>query len=87
MGEWAMLKLTFKSQVILGLVILLLCFLCSTFFHNGLFSNIGGIIYGALFVFHPVYPSHVVAGKKELLYMRLGGVVVIILSLITRFNV
>jgi hypothetical protein len=82
-----MFKLTFKNQIILGIIFIVLGFICSTIFKQGIFSNIGWILYGALFVFHPVLPKNAKSSSKALLVMRITGLVIIILGIITRFGV
>lgn len=81
-----MKKLTFKNQLILGVVILLVGFACATVTKIAVCSNIGWIIYGLLFVVHPVWPESA-RSPRMALYMRLVGVVIILLGLITRFGV
>ena len=80
-------KLTFSAQVKIGLGILVLGFVLSTIFRQGLFTNIAWGLYGMLFVIHPVLPIRVIPQKRDLLWIRLAGLVVILLACITRFRV
>ncbi len=81
-----MKNLTFKRQVILGIVLIVLGNLLAFTLHNGIFSNIAWIIYGLLFLLHPVYPARF-DNKKGKLGARIAGILCIVIGLITRFIV
>ena len=85
-GGQRMKPLTFRNQMLLDLVILAIGFVCSTVTKIGLFTNAAWALYGLLFVIHPVWPERA-RGPRMALYMRLTGVVIILLGLITRFGV
>ena len=82
-----MKNMTFGTQMKLGLGILVLGFILSTVFRQGLFTNIAWGLYGMLFVIHPVLPIRVIPQKRDQLLIRLAGLVVILLACITRFGV
>lgn len=81
-----MKSLTFKRQIILGLVLIIvgniLAFVC----HNGIFYNIAWIMYGLLFLLNPVHPE-CYDNKKGKLAVRIAGIICIVIALITRFVV
>lgn len=52
-------KLTFRNQLIVGVVIVVVGFIVSTFTQQEYFSNIGWIVYGLLFFVNPVYPESI----------------------------
>lgn len=79
-------KLNFKNQLILGVVILMAGFACATVTKIAVCANIGWIIYGLLFVIHPVWPENA-RNPRVALYMRLVGVIIILLGLVARFGV
>lgn len=81
-----MKKVTFKIQMTIGLIIIVAGFICSTIFKQGIFSNIAGAIYGLLFVIHPVYPQSIKSPRMKL-YMRLAGIAVILIAVLTRYGV
>ena len=80
-------KLTFSTQLKLGLGILAVGFVLSTVFRQGLFTNIAWGLYGVLFVIHPVFPIRVTPRKRDLLLLRLAGLLVVALACITKFGV
>lgn len=84
-----MKKLTFKTQIRICMSILVLSFVVAHITKRGVFTNIAWIIYGLFFIINPVWPQawdwqdH----KKLTLGCRIGGTLVILLGLITRFGV
>lgn len=81
-------KLTFKRQIIFGIILIIAGNMLAFVLHKGIFSNIMWIIYGLLFVINPVYPER--SGyneKKAKMGARIAGIVCIIVGLITRFIV
>ncbi|HWQ76681.1 MAG TPA: oxidoreductase membrane subunit [Syntrophomonas sp.] len=82
-----MKKVTFKQQIYFGLAIVILGFVLSSIFKQGLFSNAGVIIYGLLFIINPVFPANCENVPRIRLYMRLAGFIVVVLGLMTRFGV
>jgi len=82
-----MKKLTFKRQMQLGIVCIILGFILSEIFHTGIFSNIAWVIYGLLFVVHPVFPQNAAEGKHGRKVLRFAGVVLVLFGLTTHFGV
>lgn len=84
-----MQKLTFQKQMYLGIGVLVICFLLSTFTKHGIFTNIGWGFYGLLFLIHPVWPQRLdYEDHRRLKFaFRIGAGIVILLALITRFGV
>ncbi len=80
-------KLTFKRQIRIGLGCIILGFILSEVFHNGIFSNIAWVIYGLLFLINPVFPKNAIVGKSGKNWLRLVGAVIVIAGLTTRFGV
>lgn len=80
--------LTFKKQVYLGIVLIVIGNLLSFILHQGLFANIAWILYGLLFIFHPVYPvRYSTDTQKAKLGARLAGILCILIGVLTRFVV
>ena len=82
-----MKKLTYEKQLFIGIIILFIMFICSAVFKNGIFSNIGWVIDGLLFVINPVCPKKSESVKHIHLWIRLSGIIVIVIGLITHFGV
>lgn len=82
-----MSKITFQQQLCLGIAIVFLGLLLSTMLQRGVFSNIGAVLYGALFVIHPVHPVRCQDIPRMRSYIRLAGALVMALGALTRFGV
>ena len=79
-------RLTFGRQMGLGLLFLLLMFLCGTVFRRGIFVNIAWIVYGLAFVLHPVAPTRAAGIRHITRWVRLAGGLVMLLGVLTRFS-
>ncbi len=82
-----MKKITFKSQIIIGIILVVIGNILAFVFHKGVFSNIAWIVYGILFILNPVYPKSCINEKKGKIGARIGGVLCILVGLITKFIV
>lgn len=82
-----MKTITFKRQVILGIVLIIIGNVLAFNLHNGMFSNIAWIIYGLLFLLNPVYPEQYINEKSGKLAARIAGIICILIGLFTRFIV
>lgn len=80
-----MKRFTFKEQIILGVILVIVGNILAFIFHNGMFSNVVWIIYGLLFLLNPVYPEQYISEKKGKIAARIAGVVCIVIGLLTKF--
>ena len=84
-----MKHITFKTQFILCICILIFSFILSSITKIRIFTNLAWIIYGLAFVINPVWPEIYSNSNPELLKLacRIGGIIVIILGAIIKFGV
>ncbi len=81
-------KLTFRIQIIIGIILIIIANVLSFALHNGIFSNISWVIYGLLFIINPVYPERYSNNeKKAKLGVRIAGIICIAVGLFTGFAV
>lgn len=83
-----MKKLTFKYQILLGIIFILLGNVLAFIFHHGIFTNLAWILYGLLFIVHPVCPERFTESGREkqgILAVRIAGAVCIIIGLLVWF--
>ena len=81
-------KLTFRIQIIIGIILIIIANVLSFALHNGIFSNISWVIYGLLFIINPVYPERYSNNeKKAKLGVRIAGIICVAVGLLTRFAV
>lgn len=81
-----MIKISFKNQLILGVIIVIVANTLGFITKLGIFCNIGLIIYGLLFLINPVFPEKSKNVKHIKLYVRLIGLFIIVLSFLIRYN-
>ena len=74
----------------MGVILLCICGLLAAVLHNCSFLNLAWILYGLLFVIHPVYPEQAKCryseeGAKKI--ARIAGLICIAIGRITQFGV
>ena len=78
------MKLNYKNQLILTIVIVVVFNLMNTLFKHWIFTSIGYCLCGLLWVLHPVMLGNAEPTKKNLNWVRLAGAVLILIGLMTR---
>lgn len=81
-----MKKWTYGGQLWIGLILVLAGLACSTVFQKPWLGNLGWIVCGGLFLLHPVCPAGTDGRPRMKCYVRLSGLVVILLGLSIRFG-
>ena len=76
--------LTYGNQMLLGIVVLGLGHLLAWVTDMSFFVNLGWIFYGSLFVVHPVWLESADRNPNIKRYVRIAGIVVILLGLMLR---
>ncbi len=79
-------KLSFNQQMILCLVLMFLGFVLATMTGIGWFQNAALMLGGLLFVLHPVAPHLRELQPTAQWEVRIGGIILIIGSLLIRFR-
>jgi len=78
------IHLTYKSQLIISVVIILLANIVGTLLHHWIFRSIGFVLCGLLWLIHPVMMKGAEASKKNLRLVRIAGIVLILIGILTR---
>ena len=78
------MKLTYKMQMIISPVLILLANVLSTIFKHWIYRSAGFVICGLLWVIHPVLPNGAEVSKRTLLWVRIAGVILILIGVFTR---
>lgn len=76
--------LTYGNQIFLGILVLGICHLLNWVTDVSLFINLGWIIYGLLFVVHPVWSERADHHPRVKIYTQIAGAVVLLLGLTLR---
>ena len=79
-------RLTFRGQLLLGLGVLMACALAAGLLRRPALLNLGGALYGLLFLLHPVCPAWAQGNPAVRRRVRLAGGAVALLSAVTRFG-
>lgn len=85
MKQW-----TFQKQIGMGILLLFASGILAAVLHNSIFLNLAWILYGLLFVVHPVYPEQAKLRYSEDTAQkaaRMAGLICIAIGLITEFGV
>ena len=78
------MKLTYKAQMLICLVIILLANVISTILKHWIYRSGGFVICGLLWLIHPVLPNGAEVSKRTLLWTRIAGVILILVGVFTR---
>ena len=78
------MKLTYKAQMLICLVFILLANVISTILKHWIYRSGGFVICGLLWLIHPVLPNSAEVSKKALLWTRIAGVILILIGVFTR---
>jgi uncharacterized protein YjeT (DUF2065 family) len=85
-GGRNMKKITFKQQVFIGIILIVVGNVLALFFHKGLFANIAWVLYGLILILNPVYPKRYSNDvKKAKLGSRIAGIICILAGILTRY--
>lgn len=78
------MKLTYKAQMYISLVIILLANIISTILKHWIYRSGGFVICGLLWLIHPVLPHGSEVSRKNLLWTRIAGVILVLIGVLTR---
>ena len=78
------MKLTYKVQMIIALIVVLLANVISTILKHWIYRSVGFVVCGLLWVIHPVLPNGAEVSKKTLLWARIAGLILILIGVFTR---
>ncbi|MBQ3604568.1 MAG: hypothetical protein IJA02_12085 [Clostridia bacterium] len=78
------MKLNYKIQMIISLVVILLANVLGSIFRHWAYRSAGFVVCGLLWIIHPVLPNGAEISKKALLWVRLAGVILVLLGVFTR---
>lgn len=78
------MKLAYKAQMIISVVIILLANVLSTIAKHWVYRSAGFVICGLLWIIHPVLPKGAEVSKRTLLWTRIAGLILILIGVFTR---
>ena len=80
------MKLTYKVERNLSVIIIVLSNILSDVFHHWLYRSIGWCMIGLMFIVHPVVPEKFEGNEKAIFWTRIAGVIAIFIGVFTRVH-
>ena len=81
-----MRKITFKQQIFIGIILIIVGNVLALFLQKGLFANIAWVLYGLILIVNPVYPERYSNDvKKAKLGSRIAGIICILVGILTKY--
>ena len=81
------MKLTYKAQMIISVIIIILGNILTEIFAFWIYRSIAFAICGLLFIAHPVVPNYLGTNKTTVLGTRIAGVILILIGIFTRVHI
>jgi len=81
-----MKKLSFSQQITVGVIFLFFMHIASWIFKQGFFLNVVWVVYGLLFIVHPVYPDSAEGVRNIRQWVRFAGLLCVLAGILTRFG-
>jgi len=78
------MKLNYKNQLIISVAVILLANILSTIFKHWIYRSVGFVICGLLWMIHPVLIEGAEVSKRTLWWVRIAGIVLILIGVFTR---
>ena len=81
------MKPTYKMQMIISVVIIVLANILTEIFAFWVYRSIGFGICGLIWIIHPVLPDGAEISKRTLLWTRIAGIILILIGIFTRVHI
>lgn len=83
-----MKKITFKKQIFIGIMLIIVGNILAIVSHEGLCANIAWILYGLLLIVNPVYPERYSNDVNRAKWgIRIAGIICVLVGTLTRYVV
>lgn len=81
------MKLTYKKQMIIAVIIIILANIMTDIFDFWIYRSVGFVICGLIWILHPVLPNGAEVSKRTLLWTRIAGIILILIGVFTRVHI
>lgn len=81
------MNLTYKAQLILSLILILLANILTEILYHWIYRSAGFILCGLLWIVHPILPYGAEVSKRTLLWVRIAGILLILIGIFTRVHI
>ena len=80
------MKLNYKMQMIISIVIIILTNIITEIFDFWIYRSLGFCVCGLIWIMHPVLPNGAEVSKRTLLWVRIAGIILILIGIFTRVH-
>ena len=80
------MKLNYKMQMIISIVIIILANIITEMFDFWIYRSLGFCVCGLMWIIHPVLPNAAEVSKRTLLWVRIAGIILILIGIFTRVH-
>lgn len=80
------MKLNYKMQMIISIVIIILANIITEMFDFWIYRSLGFCVCGLLWIIHPVLPNGAEVSKRTLQWVRSAGIILILIGIFTRVH-
>lgn len=80
------MKLNYKMQMIISIVIIILANIITKMFDFWIYRSLGFCVCGLIWIMHPVLPNEAEVSKRTLLWVRIAGIILILIGIFTRVH-
>ena len=80
------MKVTYKTQTIISVIIIILANIITETLNSWIYRSIGFVLCGVIWVIHPVLPKGAEISERTLLWVRIAGIILIIIGVFTRVH-
>lgn len=80
------MKLNYKMQMIISIVIIIFANIITEMFDFWIYRSLGFCVCGLMWIIHPVLPNGAEVSKRTLLWVRIAGIILILIGIFTRVH-
>ena len=80
------MKMSFKNQIILSVALVVLGNLLGTVYQSWIYRSVAFVISGVLWIVNPVLGANIPETKENIKWVRVAGVILILIGAFTRAN-
>ena len=80
------MKLNYKMQMIISIVIIILANIITEMFDFWIYRSLGFCVCGLMWIVHPALPNGAEVSKRTLLWVRIAGIILILIGIFTRVH-
>mgnify|MGYP003296942606 FL=1 len=80
------MKLNYKMQIIISIVVIILANIITEMFDFWIYRSLGFCVCGLMWIIHPVLPNGAEVSKRTLLWVRIAGIILILIGIFTRVH-